>query len=139
MAKRDNNGRFVPGQSGNPSGRPSRAAELRKLLDGDAEDVARKVAEAAKGGDLRAAELVLARCVPVHRPSHAPTPFDLDRDKPLADQGRDVLAAIASGELPPDTGKHLLDALTALARVAEIDELQARMAKLEEELANAPQ
>ncbi|WP_046080104.1 DUF5681 domain-containing protein [Halomonas sp. HG01] len=129
--KRDTKGRFKPGQSGNPSGRPARAAELRRLMDGDAEAVAAKVLEAAKNGDLRAAELVLARCAPVHRPTQQPVTFELDRDKPLADQGRDVMAAIAAGDLAPDQGRSLLDALAALAKVTEIDEIQRRLSELE--------
>jgi len=133
MAQRDKRGRFTKGQSGNPAGRPARADELRRLLDGDAEEVAAKVLEAAKGGDLRAAELVLARVVPVHRPAHAPVTFALDREAPLADQGRQVLAAIAAGEIPPDQGRSLLDALAALVRVVELDEIQRRLDTLEEQ------
>ena len=128
---RDNKGRFIKGASGNPAGRPARADELRKLLDGDADEVARRVLEAAKGGDLRAAELVLARVVPVHRPAHAPTPFPLDREAPLADQGRAVLAAIADGILPPDQGKALLDALAGMVRIVEQDEVRRRLDALE--------
>jgi len=129
---RDNKGRFIKGASGNPQGRPARADELRKLLDGDADEVARRVLEAAKGGDLRAAELVLARVVPVHRPAHAPVTFALDKDAPLADQGREVLAAIAAGAIPPDQGRSLLDAIAALVRVVEVDELARRLTALEE-------
>ncbi len=129
---RDKQGRFIKGKSGNPNGRPARADELRKLLDGDADEVARRVLEAAKGGDLRAAELVLARVVPVHRPAHAPVTFALDREAPLADQGRQVLAAIAQGEMPPDQGRSLLDAIAALSRVTELDEIQRRLTAIEE-------
>lgn len=133
MAKRDARGRFQRGASGNPAGRPARADELRRLLDGDAEEVAAKVLEAAKGGDLRAAELVLARCVPVHRPAHQPVTFALDREAPLAEQGRAVLSAIAAGEIPPDQGKALLDAIAALTRVTELDEIERRMRAIEEQ------
>ena len=132
MAKRDATGRFIKGVSGNPAGRPARADELRKLLDGDADEVARRVLEAAKGGDLRAAELVLARVVPVHRPAHAPVTFALDKDAPLADQGRAVMAAIAAGAIPPDQGRSLLDAIAALVQVVKVDELARRVAALEE-------
>lgn len=128
---RDVKGRFQKGESGNPSGRPSRAAELRLLLDGGADAVARKVLKAAKDGDLTAARLVLERCIPLHKPAQAPTPFNLDTSKPLSDQGRDVLHAIAAGDLPADTGKHLLDSLAALVRVVELDEIDRRLKAIE--------
>lgn len=131
MAKRDASGKFTKGASGNPKGRPASADSLRRLLEGSAEEVSRKVIEAAQGGDLRAAELVLSRCVAPVRPAHAPVTFTLDESAPLAEQGREILSAIAAGHLPPDTGKHLLDSLAALSRVAELDEIQRRLDALE--------
>ncbi|GHE19998.1 DUF5681 domain-containing protein [Halomonas urumqiensis] len=132
MAERDSKGRFTKGASGNPSGRPRKADELRQLLEGDAEEVARKVLEVARGGDMNACRLVLERLVPAVRPAHACVTFELDEEKPLADQGRQILAAVATGALPPDQGKALLDALAALARVTEIDEIDRRLKAIEE-------
>jgi len=131
MASRDSKGRFKQGQSGNPAGRPAKADALRKLLEGDADSVARKVLEAAKQGDLRAAELVLARCSPIKRPSQEPVQFALDDTQPLADQGRAILSAIASGALPPDTGKQLIDSLAALVKVVEVEEFDRRLRAIE--------
>lgn len=132
MTQRDANGRFIKGASGNPKGRPARADSLRQMMEGSAEEVAAKVLEAAQAGDLRAAELVLSRCIAPVRPAHTPVTFTLDESAPLAEQGRSILAAIAQGEVPPDTGKHLLDALAALSRVAELDEITRRLDALEE-------
>jgi hypothetical protein len=62
-------GPWAPGVSGNPAGmkvgtrhRATRMAE--KLMAGDAEAVVRAVIEAAKGGDMTAARLVLDRIAP---------------------------------------------------------------------------
>jgi hypothetical protein len=59
-------GRFVPGVSGNPTGKKPgtrhRATQLtEKLMADDAEAVVTAVVAAAKGGDMTAARLVLDR------------------------------------------------------------------------------
>ena len=50
----------------------------------------------------------------------------------LTAQGRAVLSAVAAGELAPGQGAQLLAAIGSLARVTEIDEMEARLTKLEE-------
>ncbi|UYG01768.1 DUF5681 domain-containing protein [Halomonas sp. LR3S48] len=129
---RDAQGRFTKGQSGNPHGRPKKADELRSLLEGDAQEVAKKVLEAAKTGDMQACRLVLERLVPAVKPAQQPVEFDLDVDAPLADQARQILAAVAAGDLPADQAKALLDALAGVVRVVELDEVSRRLAALEE-------
>jgi len=52
-------------------------------------------------------------------------------DGTLTDQGRAVMAAVSAGELAPSQGAALVGALGALARVAEVDELAARVTALE--------
>ena len=69
IAGRIQGGRFVPGVSGNPAGKPpgarARATHLaEKLMAGDAEAVVRAVIEAAKGGDMTAAKIILDRIAP---------------------------------------------------------------------------
>ena len=54
----------------------------------------------------------------------------------LTDQGRAVLASVAAGELAPGQGAALLGAIGTLARVAEFDELNARIKFLEDKYAN---
>ena len=55
----------------------------------------------------------------------------------LTEQGRAVLAQIAAGTLAPSQGAQLLGALSALARVVEIDELVSRVDALEKAHAKA--
>ncbi|MGQ4879820.1 DUF5681 domain-containing protein [Billgrantia sp. LNSP4103-1] len=133
MTQRDGKGRFIKGTTGNPGGRPRKADELRSLLEGDAKDVARKVIEAAKGGDMQACRIVVERILPPVRPAHACVAFDFDADASLTDQSRQILAAVAEGKLPPDQGKALLDGIAALSRVTEMDELARRIAAIEEQ------
>ena len=131
MTQRNARGQFIKGASGNPKGRPAKAEELRRHLEGDAQQVADKVLEAARNGDMQACRLVLERCVPAIKPASACVTFDLDPAQPLTDQARQVLSAIAQGALPPDQGKALLDGIAALVRVAEADELTRRLEAIE--------
>lgn len=132
MSTRDTNGRFIKGQSGNPSGRPKKADELRQLLEGDATAVAEKVLKTAAAGDMTAARLVLERIVPAIKPTSEPVTFDLHGDS-LTEQAQSVLAAVADGVLPPDQGKALIDAIGSLVKVIDTDEVTRRLAALEEQ------
>src|ERR1700730_2232513 len=69
FASRDPSGRFVPGQSGNPSGKApgtrNRATPLRELMEeGEDRAIVRLVLDRAKGGDAVAARFVVAHLCP---------------------------------------------------------------------------
>lgn len=130
MSNRDANGRFVRGASGNPNGRPSRADELRSLMQGEADAVAKRVLKAAEDGDMQACRLILERCVPAIKPASESIMFDLHGDT-LTDQAQSILTAVAGGQLPPDQGKALLDALANMSKISEIDEVKRRLDELE--------
>ncbi len=128
-----------PGQSGNPNGRPPGTGEVSKLraaLAVDVPDILRTVVAAAKNGDTQAARLILERVLPALKPTEHAQALSLPEGS-LTDQGRAVLASVAAGELAPGQGAQLMTAIGTLARVAEIDELAARVAALENHHANA--
>ena len=131
MANRDAKGRFASGQSGNPSGRPRAADELRRRLESGMDGAADAVLAAAKQGDMQACRLILERLLPAIRPAHAPVQFDFDENAPLAEQARQILAAVASGQLPPDQGRALVDAIGALVKVVQLDEVLERLKTIE--------
>lgn len=124
---------WKPGQSGNPNGRRPGTSEATKFRAAIAERVPElldALMTRALGGDVGAARLLLERSV---APLKAMEPTQLLSlpGGTLTEQGRAVLAAVAAGELAPGQGAVLVGAIGSLARIAEIDELAARVAALE--------
>jgi len=135
MTKRTANGTFAPGTSGNPKGRPPEsgsARQIRARLAEDGEDVLAAVLAAAKGGDMTAARIVLDRLCPPMKPTAAPVSVELPEGAGLAGTARAFVDAAANGTLPPDVASQLVQAVGHLARVTEIDELERRIAALED-------
>lgn len=134
MSKKDT--RFKPGQSGNPNGRPkgaSRIAELRQLLDPDAEALVNKAKELALAGDVTALRLCLERLVPVIKIKDEPIRIDgLDGAIGLTEQGQAVINALAAGEISPGEAVTVMQTIANQARILEIDDLEKRVSQLEE-------
>lgn len=77
-------GRFQPGQSGNPRGRPPGEATTQRLRkdmisDEDLREILEVVIDKAKGGDLTAAALIIDRKIPKLRVTADLTPDQGDR------------------------------------------------------------
>lgn len=126
-------GRWKPGESGNPAGKPKGSGEVAKLRAAIADRVPELLAAMmarALDGDVGAARLLLERTIAPLKAIEPPQPLTLP-DGTLTEQGRAVLASVASGELAPGQGAALVGAIGALARVTEIDELAERVAALE--------
>jgi hypothetical protein len=126
-------GRWKPGESGNPAGRKPGTGEVAKLRAAIGEripELLQSLMTRALDGDTGAARLLLERAVAPLRAVEPTQAMSLPEGS-LTDQGRAVLAAVAAGELAPSQGAQLLAAIGSLARVAEIDELAARVAALE--------
>ena len=131
---------WQPGQSGNPKGKTPGSGELQKLrasIAADVPEILVGLAIAAKGGDVQAARLLLERVLPPVKPIEQAVKLQLPDGGTLTAQGRNVLSAVASGDLAPGQGAMLLSAIGSLARVTEIDEMEARLTRLEGQQ-NAP-
>lgn len=128
--------KFKPGQSGNPAGKPKGARDkrsaFRDLLHPHAKELIAKTVEMAKKGDATCLRLCLERLVPALKPETIPIALPaLVAAGSVTDQGRAVLAAVASGELSPERAGTLLSAIAAQARAVETDELARRIEALE--------
>ena len=131
--KKKRAGRWKAGESGNPAGRKPGTGEVAAIRAAIAERVPELLAAMmakALEGDIGAARLLLERAIAPLKAAEQPQALSLP-DGTLTDQGRAVLAAVASGELAPGQGAALLGAIGTLARVAEVDELARRIEVLE--------
>lgn len=131
---RDKDGRFLPGQTGNPNGRPpAMPSELRQRLTDASPEIIEGVIEAAQGGDMQAARLVLERIAPVTRSTAAPVVIPaLEAAESLSGKAKAIVDAVARGECPPDIGATMIQAVGACAKIIEIDEIDRRLTALEE-------
>ena len=125
---------WKPGQTGNPKGRPPGVSAITKLRASIADEVPQILAAlitAAKAGDVQAARLILERVLPPVKAIEQAVALQLPEGGTLTAQGKAVLSAVAAGTLAPGQGTQLLAAIGTLAKVTEIDELEARLTKLE--------
>lgn len=126
---------YRSGESGNKKGRPpgrlDRRHRLRNLIDSHADELVTLAIAQARAGDMQALGLLLARAIAPVRAEAAPVAFARPVGTSASDWARSVLAAVADGQLAPDTGKHLIDAIAAVANITAIDEIEARVARLE--------
>ena len=118
-------GRFKPGVSGNPRGRPrgivEKRARVTNALLRDAAKIAEVVSAAAQGGDMTAAALVLARSVPALKPEGSLVQFELDTTAALAKQLEQVTQAVADGRLTMEQGREFADMIRQLAEVKKLE------------------
>ena len=131
--------KFNAGQSGNPKGRPrgiaDRRARLVQQLEKDLPKLLTKVKEMAMAGDIQALRLLLERTLPATKPradlAHIP---ELERAGSLMDKASAVLGAIGRGEVSPDVGAQLVQAIGTTAKVQEVSELKERLDAIERAL-----
>jgi len=124
---------WQPGQSGNPKGKTPGSGELQRIRASIGEHVPaiiKQLVTAAKGGDIQAARLILERVLPPVKAIEQAQTINLP-DGTLTDQGRAILRSVAAGELAPGQGAQLITAIGTLGKIAEVDEMAARITVLE--------
>ena len=128
---------FKPGKSGNPGGRPkgipNPSTRLRHAIEKDIPEIIKAMVDAAKGGDVSAASLLLSRVLPPLRPE-AQTATLPDTGTSLADRANAIASAALAGELPTSTAADLMSVLQGQARIKEIDDIEQRLRAIEERI-----
>ena len=133
-SRQDPPNKWKAGQSGNPKGRPpgvSVITKMRESLTADVPQILAGLVEAAKGGDVQAARLILERVLPPFKSVEQPVTLSLPEGGTLTAKADAVLCAAAVGHLAPGQASQLISALGAMAKISEIDDLSARIKKLE--------
>ena len=126
------------GQSGNPAGKPQGMRNkatmmVLSLMEEGAEEITKAVIDAAKGGDLMAARLVIERLAPPlrERPINIDLPDTRTAEGCVEAQGS-ILQAVGMGELLPNEGATLAGIVENRRRSIETLELEQRIIALEE-------
>lgn len=130
-------GRFPPGRSGNPRGKPrgTRHAALVALdaIGADnAQAIMQAVVDAARGGDMRAADILLSRLWPQRK--GRPVELDLPPLNTAADVAAALAvtaAAMAEGTISPDEAGAVAAVIETQRRAIETVDIEARIAALE--------
>ena len=136
----DQRGRpFKRGESGNPAGRPAGSRNkvlvaLDKIGAEGAEEVLRRTVEAAKAGDMRAAELLLSRVWPARRgrPVALPGVPKIETPADLVRALGAVADSVAEGVISAEEGQAVAAVLEAQRKAIETSDLAERIARLEQ-------
>jgi len=122
--------------SPNPKGRPAGLPDKRLLATQQMLDEMRNIVAVLVGkaleGDTNAASIVLAKVLPSVKAQMEKVQFDLNTDAPISEQVSSVLDALAGGILAPDVARLVIDSIARLSDVRASEELEARIAALEE-------
>ncbi len=133
---------FKPGTSGNPRGKPagtrSKSTQLLlTLMEGGAANIIKVVIDAAKGGDLMAAKIIIDRVIPTakERPVNVALPDTTTPEGVSAAQSA-ILQAVAGGDLLPGEAATLSAIVESKRRAIETQELSDRITQLESKNGN---
>lgn len=130
-------GRFSPGQSGNPSGRPKGSRNrvtvlVERMIEGEAEALTQTAIAMAKQGDASLLRAMLDRLAPARK--ERTVTLDLPPIRNAADApavAARLVEAAAAGEITPGEAQSLGALLENYRRQAELAEMEARLCALE--------
>ena len=131
-------GRFKPGRSGNPAGRPKGARHKAtmaalSLLEGEAQKLTRKAIEEAMGGNMVALKLCLERLVPVAKERPVDIAFpEISDASDLAKLTATLLSAVGNGSIDTSQAASLAKIIEIHRSTLELTEIDKRIKKLEE-------
>ena len=104
-----------------------------QLLEGETEQLVRKVVDLAKNGNIQALRLCLDRALPIRKERSIELEFlPAKNAQDLAANFQCVLAAVGDGRITPAEAQALTEILSSQARLFETVELEHRVQELEE-------
>ena len=137
---RDESGRFKPGTSGNPSGRPrSRAGELFDKVVDESRFCAiiEKAATLAEEGSTPMLAAILRLRIPPPRDAGVVKALELEPLETIADAAkalRAIAIAAGRGDVDPDAARSLIAAVNSFLEAIKVADLDQRLSKLEEQV-----
>jgi len=124
---------FAAGNPGRPKGSRNKTTVLaERLLHADIEGIVSAVVEAAKGGDMTAARIILDRLVPIRR--GRPVKFELPDGTDaggMAAAFSALIKSVSEGTLTTEEGASVAVLLEAHRKAVEMVELAERVTALE--------
>jgi hypothetical protein len=138
-AHRGPDGRFPPGTSGNPAGRPrgarnKRTAELAELLDAGGGEIVGKLIARAKAGRPWAMRLAIERLLPkLERRVEIDMPAEIKKAADVAEATATVIGCAARGEISLEEANAFLKLVEQQRRAIETNDLAVRLELLERE------
>jgi hypothetical protein len=134
--ERDNKGRWLSGQSGNPFGRPPGASSrlTRQLFDA-AGQILPKWIEAAMAGDEEKQRFILERGLPRTKAVSPPFTLEMQGNNHL-DKLLSIFKAVVDGDLPASAGAEAANIVMMAVKVEEIETLKAELSLLKKILEN---
>jgi len=129
--------RYKKGQSGNPKGRPigvkDKRTELRQLLKPHTQKLVKKTVDLALDGDTTALRLCLERLIPTIKQKDEYIKFKLTGNT-QTEQSKSIIIAMSNGEITPTDTNTILQTMATQCRIAEMDEFEERLRKLEDRI-----
>lgn len=125
---RDSRGRWLPGHSANPAGRPKQSGSRRFLQDlrRAAEEIALpQIVELARAGDSDSCKLLLTLAAPKAKPIAEPVPVAVSDGAPLVEKLQAIEQAALQGELTPEDAERL----TAICQKANTSRMMCELSQ----------
>ena len=133
-------GKFKPGQSGNPAGKPKGSRDkrtaFRAAIAEHADEIINSVIEQALSGDIQAQKMCLDRIVSTLRPESLPITISLPRgsvstSKGLIAASASIIRATATGKLSATDAQALSALLEGQRKMIELTDIVERLECLE--------
>lgn len=127
---RDKKGRFRPGESGNPNGRPQGSiSRLAQTLQDAAAEILPLWIDAARKGDEEKQHFLLDRGLPRIKAQLPNLEIEVSGDSD-ASRIRNLFDSVAEGEISPSAAAEMTSLLASAARVEEVEQLRAEVEAL---------